>query len=80
MADLLRDTGKTDEAVAAYRRSESLLAGLAGADPAAQAELALPAADRLAPEQGRPTRRRAGGMPAGAGGPGGAGRCPRSLE
>ena len=40
VARLLWDTGKTDEALAAYRRSEALLAGLAGADPAARAALA----------------------------------------
>ena len=40
VASLLDATGKTDEALAAYRRSESLLAGLAGSDPAARAALA----------------------------------------
>jgi tetratricopeptide (TPR) repeat protein len=40
LAGLLRETGKTDEALAACRRSESLLAGLAGTDPAARAALA----------------------------------------
>ncbi len=40
LAELLRDTGKTDEALAAYRRSESLLAGPAGSDAAARAALA----------------------------------------
>ena len=40
VAYLLDRTGKTDEALAAYRRSESLLAGLAGSDPAARAALA----------------------------------------
>ena len=40
VAGLLEATGKTDEALASYRRSESLLAGPAGADPSAQAALA----------------------------------------
>ncbi len=40
VAFLLESTGKTDEALAAYRRSESLLAGLAKAEPAAWAALA----------------------------------------
>ena len=40
VAGLLRATGKTDEALASYRRSESLLAGPAGADPSARAALA----------------------------------------
>jgi eukaryotic-like serine/threonine-protein kinase len=40
VAGLLQETGKTDEALAAYRRSESLLAGLAASDPAARAALA----------------------------------------
>jgi serine/threonine-protein kinase len=40
VASLLETTGKTEEALAAYRRSESLLAGLAASDPAALAALA----------------------------------------
>ncbi len=40
VAGLLEGTGKTDEALATYRRSESLLAGPAGADPSARAALA----------------------------------------
>ena len=40
VAMLLRETGKPDDAVAAYRRSESLLAGRAETDPAARAALA----------------------------------------
>ncbi len=40
IADLLASTGKSDEALSAYRRSESLLAGLAGSDRAARAALA----------------------------------------
>jgi serine/threonine-protein kinase len=40
VARLLQATGKTDEALATYRRSESLLAGLAGSDPAVRAALA----------------------------------------
>ncbi len=40
VAGLLAATGKTDEALASYRRSESLLAGVAGADPSALAALA----------------------------------------
>jgi tetratricopeptide (TPR) repeat protein len=40
VASLLEATGKADEAVTTYRRSESLLAGLAGGDPAARAALA----------------------------------------
>ncbi len=40
VAWLLDATGKTDEALASYRRSESLLTGPAGADPSARAALA----------------------------------------
>jgi len=40
VAGWLEATGKTDEALATYRRSESLLAGPAGADPSARAALA----------------------------------------
>ena len=40
VASLLETTGRADEAVATYRRSESLLAGPAGGDPAARAALA----------------------------------------
>ncbi len=40
VAGLLSATGKRDEALASYRRSESLLAGPAGADPSARAALA----------------------------------------
>ena len=40
VASLLEATGKTDDALASYRRSESLLAGPAGADPSARAALA----------------------------------------
>jgi serine/threonine protein kinase len=40
VASLLEATGKADEAVTTYRRSESLLAGLAGGDPATRAALA----------------------------------------
>ena len=40
LARLLQATGKTGEALAAYRRSEALLAGPAGTDPAARAALA----------------------------------------
>ena len=40
IATVLDGTGKTDEAVATYRQSESLLAGLAGADPSARTALA----------------------------------------
>ncbi len=40
VAYLLNWTGKADEALATYRRSESLLAGLAVSDPAARAALA----------------------------------------
>ena len=40
VANLLEATSKTDEALACYRRSESLLAGSAGADPLARAALA----------------------------------------
>jgi len=42
VAELLEATGKTDESLASYRRSESLLAGPAGADPSARAALAAP--------------------------------------
>ncbi len=41
VAGLLEATGKTDEALASYRRSESLLAGPAGTDPSARAALAV---------------------------------------
>jgi serine/threonine protein kinase len=40
VAFLLYSTGKVDEALAAYRRAESLLAGVAGSDPEARAALA----------------------------------------
>ena len=40
VAALLQATGNMDEALASYRRSESLLAGPAGADPSARAALA----------------------------------------
>jgi eukaryotic-like serine/threonine-protein kinase len=40
VAGLLKATGKTDEALATYRRSESLLTGPARTDPAARAALA----------------------------------------
>jgi eukaryotic-like serine/threonine-protein kinase len=40
VANLLYSTGKSDEALATCRRSESLLAGLAGSDPDARAALA----------------------------------------
>ncbi len=40
VAYLLQTTGKSQEALALYRRSESLLAGLAEADPSARAALA----------------------------------------
>ena len=41
VAGLLQATGKTDGALASYRRSELLLAGVVGADPSARAALAL---------------------------------------
>jgi serine/threonine protein kinase/tetratricopeptide (TPR) repeat protein len=40
VAGLLEAMGKTNEALATYRRAESLLAGLAGTDPAARVALA----------------------------------------
>jgi serine/threonine-protein kinase len=40
VAGLLETTGQTREALAVYRRSESLLAGLTGSDPAVRAALA----------------------------------------
>ena len=40
VASLLYATGKVDEALAAYRRAESLLTGLAGSDPEVRAALA----------------------------------------
>jgi serine/threonine-protein kinase len=40
VARLLEETGKTDEALSTYRRSESLLSGPAGTDPEALAALA----------------------------------------
>ena len=52
VAMLLEATGKTDEALAAYRRSESLLAGLAASDPAAPGRAGgLPDAAGLPPVQ-----------------------------
>ncbi len=39
VAGLLEATGKTDDALATYRRSEAQLAGLAGSDPASRAAL-----------------------------------------
>ena len=77
VAGLLEATGRTGEAVATYRRSESLLAGLAAADPAARAALAA-CRSRLgiAPVEHGPGRQRAGGLPAGAGRPGGPAAAP----
>ena len=73
VAGLLEATGKTDEALATYRRSESLLAGPAGTDPAARARAGgLPVAARRSPVHDGPDHRRTGGLPAGAGRPGGA--------
>ena len=40
VASLLASTGRSDDALAAYRRSESILAELADSDPAARAALA----------------------------------------
>ena len=80
VAGLLEATGKTDEAVAAYRRSESLLAGLAGCRPGGAGRAGgLPVAAGLAPVRHGQDRRGPGGLPAGAGRPGGAGRGPRGL-
>ena len=81
VAGLLEATGKTDEALASYRRSESLLAGPAGADPSARAALAdcRSRMGWLLYDHGQ-VRRRPGGLPAGAGRPGGAGRRSRSLQ
>ncbi len=81
VAGLLEATGKTDEALATYRRSESLLAGPAGADPSARAALAACRSQMgwLLNDHGQ-VRRRPGGLPAGAGRPGGAGRRSRSLQ
>ena len=81
VAGLLEATGKTDEALASYRRSESLLAGPAGADPSARAALADCRSQMgwLLKRHGQ-VRRRPGGLPAGAGRPGGAGRRSRSLQ
>ena len=81
VAGLLEATGKTDEALATYRRSESLLAGPAGADPSARAALAACRSQMgwLLTDHGQ-VRRRPGGLPAGAGRPGGAGRRSRGLQ
>src|SRR5262249_51067344 len=59
VAWLLGETGKTDEALAAYRRSESLLTALAASDRAAQAALAA-----CRPRLGNYLSRRLGRNPA----------------
>ena len=75
VARLLEETGKMDEAEAAYRRSESLLAVPAGSDPSAQGGAGvLSVAAGLPPVQHGPERRGAHGLQAGAVRPGGAGR------
>jgi eukaryotic-like serine/threonine-protein kinase len=81
VAVLLQATGKMDEALASYRRSESLLAGPAGADPSARAALA-DCRSRLGvdPVQDGQAHRRAGGLQAGSGRPGGAGRRSRGFK
>ena len=80
VAGLLEATGKTDEALASYRRSESLLAGPAGADPSARAALAACRSQMGWLQDHGQVRRCAGGLQAGAGRPGGAGRRSRSLQ
>ena len=81
VAGLLDATGKTDEAVATYRRAESLLAGPAGAASGGPGRAGgLPVAARLAPLQDWQDRRCAGDLQAGAGRSGGAGRRSRSLQ
>ena len=83
VAGLLSATGKTDEAVATYRKAESLLADLARSSPSTRPRAAL--ADcrsrhgRLRRDD-RQDRRGAGVVPPGAGRPGGAGRRPRCIE
>ncbi len=81
VAMLLEATGKTDEALATYRRSESLLTSPAGVDPSARAALAACRSQMgwLLFTTGK-IRRRPGGLTAGAGRPGGAGRRSRSLQ
>ena len=81
---LLEATGKTDEALATYRRTQSLLAGLAGADPAARAALAAGRRRRLRTPPAMPIRSKSadtlGGLQTGTGRPGGAGGSAWSLE
>ena len=81
VAMLLRETGKRDDAVAAYRRCESLLAGRAETDPAARAALAASRSNLglLLQNAGMtadavPVYRRVAGRP------GSAGERPRGLE
>ena len=75
VASLLDLTGKREEAMATYRRSEALLAGLADSDPAARGALAAcRTRDGPASRNRGPGRRCAGGLPVGAGRPGSAGR------
>jgi hypothetical protein len=78
MAEILDLMGRTDEAVAAYRRSESLLAGLAASDPAVRDALAN-CRSGLGSFLYK-TGRHAGGLPAGAGRPGGPGCRPRRVD
>ena len=83
VAGLLEATGKTDEAMAAYRKAEALLAGPARSSPTPAARAALAACrSRLGwlLSRHRQVRRGAGGVPPGAGRPGGAGRRPRGVE
>ena len=81
VAWLLNATGKTDEALATYRRSESLLADPAGIRPGGAGRAGgLPVAAGLRPGHRRQDRRRPGGLPAGSGRPGGAGRRPRGRR
>ena len=78
VAGLLEATGKSGEAMAAYRRSESLLAGLGGGGPVRRGPRWRNAGRcwaMLLPHGS--DRRGAGRLPAGAGRPGGAGRRPR---
>ena len=80
VAGLLGETGRTGEALAACRGSESLLSGPAGTGTrrARAAAGGLPVAAGHVPDQYGPVRRRPGRLPAGAGRPGVAGRRPRS--
>ena len=77
LSSVLEMAGKNDEALAACRRSESLLAGLPGANLSSRAALAF-CRTRLGTllYRRRPVRRCAGGVPAGNGRSRGGSRLP----